>query len=943
MKRLLFCLLFTACDCNGGMTTPPCTMDADCRMGERCTMDGTCVVGAECVNDQECVTQDPRKTCNLETFACDFREGFGDACDAARPCPFGEFCSTLLGLCLDNASSRDCTRRAQCPINQICDRQADKCIPDPGCYGDAFCETGETCDLVNHDCRALSIECTSCVLTGTCEGTALCYVDTKECLTGDQEAACTEGETCDPLGRCVQCANSTECGPGLFCNVSIGRCESNVQCADDPSLCPDTPEVTCVMCESGQVCDPITKHCQAPPTICETDVECPNDQVCDLAVEPHVCRQRIPDCLNDLLDEPRNDNVASAHLLESGTSDFTELKVCPGDVDWYRLDIDPGTYLTIDARFHELDGDIDMQLFLADGHTLVDESRTVTDNERVEVLVGTQLTLFLKVFLAVPTVRDVPYRLVVARDPGEICMDDANEPDDGPIDAKQLFSDMPYEGRLCSADPDWFVLRNVAAGTRIEATLEFVDNLGDLDLELYRAGQTAPQIVANSTDDDEHLGYDASFGGNFYLRVVGKGTDTNVYTLRVVLREGQGGVCLDDPFEPNDTPLTATSSGAVVNRISDLTLCAGDQDWYQVHLAPNDAITADIGFDPHADLDLALYPAGITNPNVTPLEISNSTEPREYLARRDAFGGDFLLRVYGHRQQDLSPYQLDVRTGPLNTCAPDFIDQMGRGDSMADPFLIQNPPFPPPPFHENLTICGADDDWIRVFLPGGNVNYIQTHFLSSDSIVDFQLWQGTSQLFTSLGQPFANFREAIVTIPGAGIAVADIHIVRTTGVNGLYSLSLDLAPVFPCLDDPYEPDNSALMPSMAASSSTAPVLITDGTLCASVRDATDTGDEDWYVLNPPAVGARINASVEFTDGDLLLELLSPGGFARACTNLGPDRCYSDGGGFSEMVSFTATTTMPYFLRVSSIYSSPNVQVRPPNIDTSYQLSVGYTP
>src|SRR5687768_1848797 len=222
MKRFLpILLLVSSCGgCKDPDQTPTCTTDTDCRMGERCTMDGKCVVGAECVNDQECVANDPRKQCNLETFACELREGFGDECDAARPCPFGKFCSTLLGLCLDSGTSRDCTRRAQCPTNQICDRAANKCIPDPGCYGDQFCETGELCDLVTHDCRTLAVECTSCILTGTCEGGLLCFVDTKECLASAQDAACGEGETCDPLGRCVQCTNSDQCGPGLFCNVA---------------------------------------------------------------------------------------------------------------------------------------------------------------------------------------------------------------------------------------------------------------------------------------------------------------------------------------------------------------------------------------------------------------------------------------------------------------------------------------------------------------------------------------------------------------------------------------------------------------------------------------------------------------------------------------------------------------------------------------------------
>jgi hypothetical protein len=934
-------LMFGLAGCGGCDDPPPplCTTDQDCRMGERCTAEGTCVVGAECVAEQECVAKDPRKTCNLETFTCEFRDGFADECDVTRPCPFGQFCSNLLGRCLDAASSRDCTRRSQCPTGQICDRQANKCIPDPGCFGDAFCEDGEICDVVNHVCRALAIECTSCILTNTCEGGALCAIDTKECV-GAGEPACQTGEQCDPLGRCVQCTSSMQCGPGLFCNVAIGRCESNVQCADDPNLCPESPEVTCVQCQPPEVCDARTRRCQAPPMICQTDVECPNDQLCDLSVDPHICVARQPDCLNDLLDEPRNDNLALARELPLETTTFDDLKMCQGDIDWYRLDVAAGTYLTIDARFEQEDGDVDLRLFLEDGRTLVDESRSVTDNERVELEVGTDLTLLLQVFLALPTVREIPYRLIVARDPGAVCPDDGNEPDDGPGSAKQLLSGVPYEARLCAADPDWYVLRNVDPATRIVATLDFVDTLGDLDLELYRSGQTTPQLVSASLDDDEEITFDASYGGDIFLRVAGKRSDTNVYTIRAQLQPGQAAACLDDPHEPNETPQTRTSSGAVVNRVNELSICAGDEDWFEVHLEPGEAIYAEAGFGPGADLDLKLYDASVTDPNLGPLDSSDGTTPRELIARRATFGADYLLRVHGHEPADVSPYDLDLRVvGPL-ACAPDRIDMLGRGDTQMDPFVM---PFPP--FREGgLTLCGTDDDWFRIFLPGGFAHFIRLSYIGVDAIVDLELYQGTMLLFSSVGQPFPNHREVIVTIPGAGVAVAELHVVRTTGANAEYAFADDVVPVFPCADDPYEPNDTIVSASMASGSTVSPILLDQATLCASVRNPlSDTGDEDWYVLNPPAAGAVMRAEITFERGDLSLELFSPGAVARACLNFGPDRCFSDGNGLTEVVTFTATTTAPYLLKVSSVYSSPNVPVRPPDIDSPYDLEIEYAP
>ncbi len=950
----LLALPFFACDCGGETMTPTCMTDTDCREGERCVMGETmleCRVGIECVADEEC--GDPRRACDLATFTCGFIEPFADECDPTRPCPFGQFCSQLLGRCLDAGAARDCTRRAQCPTGQICDQSANKCIPDPGCYGDDFCEDGEVCDLVNRVCRSVAVECVSCALTQSCESSiALCMVDTFECLGNGEEAACQQGETCDPLGRCVQCRSSADCGPGLFCNVALGRCESNVQCADNIDLCPQSPEVTCVTCDLPEVCDPRTRRCQAPPTICENDVDCPNEQLCDLSVDPPICVPRVPDCLNDLFDEPaegpptRNDNSATATFLsdEAGPL-FNELKLCPGDQDWYRIEVPAGTFLTVDARFLQDDGDIELQLFLEDGQTLLDESRSVTNNERVELDAGTDQVLMLRVFLAIPTVRQVPYRLVISKDEGTLCDDDDNEPDDGASQAKQLLSDTPYEGRLCTGDPDWFVLRNVTPGTRITADLDFVDSLGDLDFELYRAGARTPFLISNTTTDDESLVFDASYGGDYFLRVVGKDSDQNVYTIRVNLRENAVPTCLDDFFESNDTLDAPTSTVATYANPLSLSLCSGDEDWFLINLPQGAALRADIGFDPSSDLELRLYDADITDPNTQPLKESISTFPRESLGFRSFLSSDYLLRVSGFNAQDSTPYELRMQVDPPLFCEPDMIDTLARGDDQMDPFLL---PLPPTRM-DDLSLCNLDDgtpdpDWFRSFVQVGFSNIFRLQYLEDDADLDFELFDfNGNMIFSTVGQPMTGLKLALINVPGAGgFGIVDVHVIRTGGGEANYSLVHDLVPVFNCQDDRAEANNNLIQASTLTATTSSPIELDELTLCASVRGLGDLGDEDWFQLTPPAVGAQIRADIDFAQGDLLLELLAPGGSNRACLNLGPDRCFSDGSDLNEFITFTATTTEPYLLRVSSVYSSPNVPVRPTDIDTNYDLKIEYT-
>jgi hypothetical protein len=648
--------------------------------------------------------------------------------------------------------------------------------------------------------------------------------------------------------------------------------------------------------------------------------------------------RRQADCLNDLLDEPENDSSALARVLDSNSGPlYDELKICQGDQDWYRLDVRAGTYLTIDARFIHDVGDIELQLFLPDGRTLLDESRSTTDNERVELEVGTDLSLLLRVFLAVPTIREVPYKLIVARDPGDVCADDGNEPDDSRANAKTLTPDLAYDGRICTGDPDWFVLRNVPAATRITVDLDFVDSLGDLDLELYRSGSASPIFVADEMSDDEQLVYDASFGGDYFVRVLAKGGDTNVYTLRAGLTTGIVTACLDDRHEPNQSPLIATST--IPPPGAQLTICAGDEDWFRVTLAAGEALRAEIGFDPEADLELALYPGDTTQSNVAPLALSARIDPREYLSRRSVFGEEVLVRVYGHTPSQISPYQLDLQVLPPFACAPDVMDQQGIGNTQADPFFIGTPP---PIAVDDATICAGDEDWFQVFLQGPFLNLLSLHYVGSDGQIDFSLHDFTGvEIFSTLGLAQADQRVVGINVQGAGLAVVFVRVFSGFLQTGVYDFNVDLVPLFECAPDNAEPNDFAGLASLVASSSVGPILVKNLTLCANSGVPGLPGDEDWYVINPPAPGARIEAEIEAVQGDLSLELFSPNGGPRACLNVGPNRCYSDGPDLSERISFTATVAQPYLLRVGSVYSSPNVQIKPPDANTPYELRVDF--
>lgn len=916
---LTLLLALAACSDDGGNGGEACTSDAACAPGERC-VEGACVSATTCISDAEC--GDPKRQC-LEG-ECQLRPGFGDACDAERPCEFGDFCSELLGLCLDASTARDCVRRSQCPSGQICDASANKCIPNPGCFGPAYCEPGETCDPVTRSCEVdVSRPCVACNADGACDGGLTCDDASSACVAPAEDTPCLAGEFCSVFGSCVECESNADCGDNLFCNVTLGRCESNTQCADDPSECPASPEVNCLLCERPLVCNRRTERCEAPPEPCEFDAECPEDEFCDLAQSPPVCALLPPTCLNDRFDaSSRNNSAATATPIDAARLD--DLALCPGDVDWLSTTVEAGTIITFDARFQHVRGDIEMQLFLDDGRTLIAEARSATDNERIRVEIGTERELRLRVFLARPVPAVVPYDLLITAEEGDVCADDAFEPNDGRAEAVEL--EGAVDAKICPADPDWFVLRDVPAGAAVDLSLEFVPNLGDLDLDVFRPGEPEPLLSSENRTTQESITFPAPFGGDFFVRVRGLGTDTNEYTLRPLIRPGDpSAACFDDRFEPNDSGTTSATIAFPFE--AELTLCPGDEDLFAVPFpGAGGVVSVELGHPPGVDLDVALYPAGDDILLETPLASSRSLGGREYFAFSSFDAQDLVVRVFGARPDDISSYELRIVLEESFVCQPDPFDVAGLGETVDDPVLIGLAPTRSP----ELTLCSPSDrDFLSVFLLGGFRYETRLQWRRPNTSMSLRAYLPDGTQFPDGGVQIGNSFTRGFNLPGTGAAIVVLEPQITAGVATDYTLVVDAFPLVTCTPDAFDPNET---PQLAAALTSFPVAARGLSLCPS-----QAGDEDWYRLEL-LPGERVEAEIRFEASDLLLELVQSDGVTRACVNADGQRCFSDGFMDSERIGFTATSTASYFLRVSSVYSAPGVPL-PPEVDTLYELDV----
>jgi len=101
------------------------------------------------------------------------------------------------------------------------------------------------------------------------------------------------------------------------------------------------------------------------------------------------------------------------------------------------------------------------------------------------------------------------------------------------------------------------------------------------------------------------------------------------------------GGCTDDGYEENDSFAAASSISA--GTISNLQICAGDQDYFSFSVTEGANIQVDIAFT-HATGNLSLY---LYNPAQSQIDISTSTTNDESVSASSVSAGTYYARVLG--------------------------------------------------------------------------------------------------------------------------------------------------------------------------------------------------------------------------------------------------------------------------------------------------------
>ncbi len=345
---------------------------------------------------------------------------------------------------------------------------------------------------------------------------------------------------------------------------------------------------------------------------------------------------------------------------------------------------------------------------------------------------------------------------------------------------------------LCAGDQDTYapVLKDgqsfiiIPAGYKFEAAL--IGATEEVSLRLYAAsaGGELTQVAAASIDNQNIL-LPITGGQKIWLAVFGENPQ-KMYEYSLAVRLTPPPACAGDQFEPNNSPLVATSLpgsgsgwtggpgaaghyGAAGDQVANLSLCTGDTDWYKLTPPAGTTLRVDIAYNS----ELPSPFAALYGPEV--LQAADmqdaATWPGLILAAQELYPGLLRLRLVAAGGQPvylvlrdgegwpLSAYQMTI-SYQNESCIEDELTAAAANTSAQDAYLL-------PLTHESgdlysyfnseLTICGngSTEDWFAVTAGGDDLLDIKVLYQYGEGNLDLYLYPPSAMLSASSGQHVA--------------------------------------------------------------------------------------------------------------------------------------------------------------------------------------------
>ncbi len=429
----------------------------------------------DCASSGQCSM---REICSPATRRCELREGWGTECASNEACQAGYWCKQ--GLCVDRSQVTLCLGHssAECPDGDRCQQVTSVCEEDLGCSLDADCSPSEVCNIGSRQCVPRCSEETAAQL-------------------------CRDGERC-VNAQCVECTRTDECAAGLQCDLA-NRCVAGPRCYSDRD------------CLIPLSCFTPTGACLPKPPPCLSNENCLSDERCDVASGQCLAKN----CQIDRY-EPNNNVSQSVSVLRQT---YTQLTLCDGDVDWYRMTLTRGDRLGVN-----IDTDL---LGESAFHTQIKDAngRTVSQGKLLASYVASATGPHDVVISSSLGNRAYDVTFLLAR--GTPCDDDDFEPNDTAMTATAMNASSQLHGMVCQQDRDWFV-SPIFEGHGISARLSNYDKSRGI-LSMCLVKEDAQTIIACTIEPSVSIGAGVDLSTSaVFIRVSGD-TDkvANTYVLEV--------------------------------------------------------------------------------------------------------------------------------------------------------------------------------------------------------------------------------------------------------------------------------------------------------------------------------------------------------------------------------------------------------------------------
>ena len=566
---LVVAFLAALAACDGGPIAQPepdagpligCTNDVDCGGAGLLCVAGECRLGqcnpnveASCGIDTAPEDRDPAcckffENCNVLSLSCErdpAAVGIGcppedpscvpcsENTDCVAELGFQSFCSG--GRCFSQTGRTDCTQDFQCESDERCDTTEFLCVPDSGACRFCSADFPELCCANDFVCDTASGSCIDARFERECDVADDCPVG---------------GDQCDTFGRCVQCVEQGDCGPGTECNAATGLCDSTIgRCTDDRE------------CPASQRC--INEQCTTP--------QCTRDSNCSDArqrCESFVCVLPPAVCPTDV-NEPNN-SLETAHPLTGIAAGYPGV-LCRGDVDFVSFPILPSMryVVTVAVAGGSTTG---LRATLLDSQRREESAATFSGaNVQLVGVSGPEESGRFTVSLGngSNTQRDQwNYTVTITETPALPEADCSaagvagQEPNDTFATAITLVPGTPRLLSRCGTnDADFFKI-DVPELNGVSVTLDGFDNAeGNLQVQLFKSAAATGSLVATSTGTSNSEVASAPEGSTTYFAKVslvsGFGVLSNQIYRLTATAVPRPAACADDVGENDGVPASA--------------------------------------------------------------------------------------------------------------------------------------------------------------------------------------------------------------------------------------------------------------------------------------------------------------------------------------------------------------------------------------------------